>query len=102
MKILHSFGFGGSQVLAQGKKVTATVTEIKVCWWLKINTKPVRTNTWDGAVFPHMVHFEYEVNGKTYTGMRYWSWRLTPPARGAAIEIRYDPDDPAHYALDPR
>ncbi|MBE5770679.1 MAG: hypothetical protein E7336_04830 [Clostridiales bacterium] len=102
MKCLYPFGFGGARVLKDGKETTATVTDVKVCWWLKINTKPIRANAWDGAVFPHMVHFRYTVNGVSYTGKRYWPWRLTPPGRGEELTISFDPARPGHYALVPR
>ena len=102
MKFLYPFGFGSAQILRNGKETTATITDVKVCWWLKINTKPIRTNPWDGAVFPHMVHFQYTVDGKSYTGKHYWSWRLTPPARGQDLQIYFDPENPEHYALIPR
>ena len=47
-------------------KTTGTVLAVRTQWWLKINTKPVRTGPLDGAIFPHIIKVQYTVNGKTY------------------------------------
>ena len=42
------------------KETTGTVVAVSKQWWLKVNTKPIRTvGPLDGAVFPHIVKVKY-------------------------------------------
>ena len=99
MSVLHMLGFGEKKVFAQNASVPGRITAVKKCWWLKVNTKPVRRDMWDGAKFPHIAEFTYEVDGKAYTGKRWISYDDMPPAVGAAIKVYYDRNDPAKYAV---
>ena len=67
--------------------------------WLKVNTKPVRRNMFDGALFPHIIHFTYCVNEQTYTGKRYVNWNKQCPMKGEKITVYYEPDRPDKYAV---
>ena len=102
MKFLLYFGVGGKKIMAQNRCCSATVTRVATCYWLKINTKPLRKHAWDGAVHPHMVSFEYEVNGQRYSGKRYFSWTIKPPVPGCCLTVYYDEANPARFALDPK
>ena len=48
------------------KKTTATVISVKKQWWLKVNTKPFRHGTLDGALFPHIIRVAYVVDGREF------------------------------------
>lgn len=101
MKIFRIFGFGGRQIIACGQWIPGRITDVKECLWMKINTKPIRAHAWDGAVYPHMVSFEYAVDGHSFIGRRYWPWTLSVPAKGTCIRVFYDPRDPARWAIEP-
>ncbi|MBE5782730.1 MAG: sugar ABC transporter permease [Clostridiales bacterium] len=102
MRQLLSFGIGEKKIMAQGRSCAGAVTQVSPCYWLKVNTKPIRAHAWDGAVYPHMVSFQYEVNGCAYTGKRYYSWTIRPPVKGSRITVYYDEKDPSRYAVLPK
>ena len=95
---LRMFGIGVSNTIA-GEQTEGTVIDVKPCWWLKVNTKPVRRNLFDGAVFPHIIHFTYCVNGQTYTGKRYVNWNKHCPIKGEKITVYYETNKPDTYAV---
>ena len=61
------------------KETIGTVLSVAKQWWLKVNTKPVRTGSLDGAAFPHIVKVKYVVDGNIYT-KRKWigAWKAVP------------------------
>ena len=104
MHILLLFGLGGARRMAADHWTQGTVTESKTCWWHKVNTKPARKHALDGAVFPHIIAFQYTVDGKTYQGKRYVPPRYaagfdTSPKPGDGIRVWYDPGRPERYAV---
>ena len=101
MNILSTFGLSKGRTSACREIVNGCVTKVTVCYWLKINTKPIRSSAWDGSIYPHMVHFQYTVNGQSYSGKRYWPWRLSPPAVGDVIPDFYDPENAEKWAIHP-
>ena len=42
MNILGFFGVGGDKIRANNCGVPGTVRDVSRCWWITINTKPVR------------------------------------------------------------
>ena len=96
--ILRMFGFGVTGAVA-GEKTEGVVTQVKTCWWLKVNTKAVRRNMFDGAVFPHIIHFVYTVDGQTYRGKRYVNWNKRCPQKEEKLTVYYEKEDPAKYAV---
>ena len=99
MNLLRCFGIGSNRIIGDGITVTGTVIKQSVCWWLKVNTKPVRKHAWDGAVFPHIITFSYQIDGIGYTGSRFVHWNLRCPVVGEHITIYYDRCDPQKYAV---
>ena len=95
---LRMFGIGVTNAIA-GEKTEGVVAEVKTCWWLKVNTKAVRWGTFDGAVFPHIIVFEYTVQAQTYRGKRYINWNKSCPQKGEKLTVYYEKDDPAKYAV---
>lgn len=71
-------------------KTTGTVIAVKKLWWIKVNTKPVRTHALDGAVFPHIITVKYTVNGFEYIRKKFLRARFTPPKPGDTIIIYYN------------
>ena len=99
MSILTTFGVGEQKLFSEGKPVQGVVTGVKECRWLKVNTKPVRTSGMDGAKFPHIVSFRYEVEGRQYTGSRYVSWSARCPNVQEQIAVYVDGTNPAKCAV---
>ena len=95
---LRMFGIGVSDAITDGQ-TEGVITDVKTCWWLKVNSKPVRRNMFDGALFPHIIHFTYCVNEQTYTGKRYVNWNKQCPMKGEKITVYYEPDRPDKYAV---
>ncbi len=95
---LIMFGIGVTDAIA-GEQTTGVVTEVKRCWWLKVNTKAFRQNMFDGALFPHIIHFTYSVYGQTYTGKRYVNWNKRCPVKGEKLTVHYEKSSPQKYAV---
>lgn len=71
-----------------------TVLSVAKQWWLKVNTKPVRIGTLDGATFPHIIKVQYVVDDNTYT-KRKWIGAGTPvPAVGSNLTVLYCTEKP--------
>lgn len=98
MNLFRLFGIGSDAILGKGHSVTGQVTQVSRCWWLTVNTKPVRRFSGDGAVYPYIITFDYQVDGTAYRGKRYIPIRYRVPQKGESIEVFYDPKDPKKYA----
>ena len=98
MKLLRMFSIGADSILSKGHSVQTTVSNVYRCWWLRINTKPVRRFSGDGAIYPHIISFTYEVDGTTYEGKLWIPVRYRVPAKGETIAVYYDPEKPGNYA----
>ena len=72
------------------KETTGTVVAAKKQWWLKVNTKPVRTHALDGAVFPYIIKVTYTADGREFTkGKWIHAGRPVPPV-GSSVKVVYD------------
>ena len=98
MKLLRMFSIGADAILSKGRSVQTTVSNVYRCWWLRINTKPVRRFSGDGAIYPHIISFTYEADGTTYEGKLWIPVRCRVPAKGETIAVYYDPEKPGNYA----
>ena len=99
MSILSCFGFGEKRILNDGYTAVGVITSVKKCWWLKVNQKAIRLYALDGAVFPHIIRFTYQVDGKEYSGSRYISWTADCPLIQEEITVYYSKENPSKYAL---
>ena len=98
MNIFRLLGICGSTIRAAGSSVPGTITAVSRCWWLKINTKPVRRFSGDGAVYPSIITFSYQVDSIPYEGKLYIPYRFRVPQAGETIDVYYDPANPTKYA----
>ena len=89
------------KIVSENKKTTGTITAVKTCWWIKINTKAARLHALDGAKFPHIIYFTYTVNGAAYQGSSCVDWHLRCPNKGETVTVFYGKNDPAQYAVSP-
>ena len=98
MNILRIFGVGAKKIFAKNCSTAGTVTDVSRCWWLTVNTKPVRRFSGDGAVYPNIITFSYRVDNIPYTGKLYIPIRCRVPQKGENISVCYDPESPKRYA----
>lgn len=87
------------KMIAADHKTTGTITAVKTCWWIKVNTKAFRRHALDGAKFPHIIYFTYTVNGAAYQGSSCIDWHLRCPYKGETVTVFYDKSDPAKYTV---
>lgn len=80
-------------------KTTGTVISVAKQWWLKVNTKPVRTHALDGAVFPHIIKVQYTVGESTYTRKKWIRAGQPVPAVGSSLTVLYRSDKPANAKI---
>ena len=77
------------------KQTTGIVIAATKQWWLKVNKKPMRLHTLDGAEFPHIIKIEYTVDGQTYTKRKWISTGNPVPKVGNDVQIMYNSDNPS-------
>lgn len=99
MSWLNVLGFGTKSLLSSGRKIQSVVEEVKTLWWIKVNTKPVRVDGMEGAIFPGFIRFSYSVEGIKYKGSRVISPYKRCPIKGEKIDVFYDADKPSSYAV---
>ena len=63
-------------------------------WWLKVNTKPVRLHTLDGAVFPYIIKVQYTVNGVEYIKRKWIKAGEPVPQPGSFVKLVYSESNP--------
>ena len=70
------------------KETTAKVISVSKQKWIKINTKPIRKNSSDSAIYPHIIKISYNVGGKEYIKRKFigagWSCQI----RAATAAVR--------------
>jgi hypothetical protein len=76
------------------QETTGVVISVAKQWWLKVNTKVVRTHALDGAVFPHVIKVRYAVDGVDYTKRKWIGAGCAVPAIGSTVTVIYDADRP--------
>ncbi len=64
-------------------------------WWFKVNTKPIRMETMDGAIFPYVIKIQYTVNGTDYIKRQWISAGKQVPAIGSSVKLIYNADKPS-------
>ena len=83
------------RIIEQNNIAKGTIQKVRKCWWIKVNTKPVRMHALDGAIFPYIMTFTYEVDGIQYKKRKYIG--LRPDAIGifGNVDVYYDKDKPS-------
>ena len=82
------------------KKTVGTILSVRRQWWLKINTKPIRTHALDGATFPHIVKVKYTV-GECELVRSKWIGAGAPcPKVGDQIMVVYREEKPTKFRLE--
>ncbi|MBO5035713.1 MAG: sugar ABC transporter permease [Clostridia bacterium] len=81
------------------KETKGVVLSAKKQWWLKVNTKAMRSGALDGATFPHIVKILYTVDGKEYIGRKWLNARVRCPAVGESVTVSYREDKPSKFSI---
>lgn len=77
------------------QRIKGTVLSATKQWWLKINTKPIRTHALDGAIFPYIIKVQYTVGEKTYTRLKWLSAGQPVPSVGSTVDIVFSDNKPS-------
>lgn len=81
------------------EKTIGTVIKVYQCWWIKVNTKPIRAHAWDGAMFPHIITIQYEVDGQTYTKKKFLHYNVPCPTVNSKLYVYYTQEKPTKISL---
>lgn len=100
MGIFKMHGKKEKAIIATGCCTQGKVIKAEAMWYIKINTKPVRSGPFDGALFPHRIIFTYEVDGQKYAGRKLLPYYEKAPHEGEDIKVFYDPQDPRKCAVE--
>ena len=76
-------------------EVTGTVISASRQWWLKVNTKPIRMGTMDGATFPYIIKIKYTVNGMDFIKKQWIGAGEPVPDVGSPVRLSYDENKPS-------
>lgn len=77
------------------KQTEGIVVSVKKQWWLKINSKQLRTGPLDGATFPYIIKVKYTVDGNEYIKWKWISAGLPVPKAGSVVQVLYNSDKPS-------
>lgn len=91
------FGLGAKRIVDLNVQAVGVVTDVRTCWWLRVNTAPIRTAA--GSRYPHIVRFTYLADGRQYSASRILNWQNNPPAVGRKFRLFYDPKNPRKFAI---
>lgn len=76
------------------KEIRGRVISATKQWWLKVNRKPIRMGTLDGAEFPYIIKVEYTVNGDSYKKLKWIGAGKDVPAVGSEVMVEYNEANP--------
>ena len=84
---------GGKQIMSNEETI-GKIIKVKKLWWLKINKKPIRTTSLDGAIFPSSLQVQYSVNENEYVGKKIVAWDESLTQVGQDVIVSYNEDKP--------
>ncbi len=84
---------GGKQIMSNEETI-GKIIKVKKLWWLKINKKPIRTTSLDGAIFPSSLQVQYSVNDNEYIGKKIVAWDDSLTQVGQDVVVLYNEDKP--------
>lgn len=80
-------------------ETTGTVIAAKKLWWFKVNTKPIRAHSMDGAIFPYKITVQYTVNGCTYLKKKWIKAGNPVPPIGTHFPVVCCADNPKRASV---
>ncbi len=81
------------------KETTAKVISVSKQKWIKINTKPIRKNSSDSAIYPHIIKISYNVDGNEYIKRKFIGAGYPVPSVGSHIKVIYDENKPSKVKI---
>ena len=81
-------------------KTMGTVLSVKTQWWLKVNTKPIRTHALDGAIFPHIIKVKYVVDGNEIIKRKWLGAAMKCPSVNEKVTVIYQVNKPTKFRLE--
>ena len=87
------------KIIEQNNIAKGTIQKVTKCWWIKVNQKPVRLHSLDGATFPHIMTFTYEVDGVQYKKRKYIGLRTDTIGIFGNVDVYYDKSKPTRCAI---
>ena len=87
------------RIIEQNNIAKGTIQKVTKCWWIKVNTKPVRMHALDGITFPHIMTFTYEVDGIQYKKRKYIGLRADAIGIFGNVDVYYDKDKPSRCEI---
>lgn len=85
--------------ISNENRTNGKIEKVTKCWWIKVNEKPVRLHSLDGAAFPHIMTFTYEVDGVQYKKRKYIGLRIDTIGIFGNVDVYYDKDKPSKCAI---
>jgi hypothetical protein len=82
------------------KRTIGAVLSVKRQWWLKVNTKPIRMGTMDGAAFPHVIRVKYTAEGREIIKRKWLGAGVEPPQVNSQITVIYREEKPTRCRLE--
>ena len=76
------------------EETVGKIIKVKKLWWLKINKKPIRATSLDGAIFPLSLQVQYSVNDNEYVGKKIVTWDDSLTQVGQDVIVSYKEDKP--------
>ena len=76
------------------EETVGKIIKVKKLWWLKINKKPIRTTSLDGAIFPSSLQVKYSVNDNEYIGKKVVVWEDSETQIGSDVIVSYNEEKP--------
>lgn len=64
-------------------------------WWIKINTKVLRTSPLDGATFPYLIKIKYKVNDNYYIKNKLVYWPNDEINIQDKVSVTYNKNKPS-------
>ena len=87
------------KIIEQNNVTKGTIQKVTKCWWIKVNQKPARLHSLDGATFPHIMTFTYEVDGVQYKKRKYIGLRTDTIGIFGNVDVYYDKSKPTRCAI---
>ena len=87
------------EIIKQNNLTKGKIEKVTKCWWIKVNTKPVRMSGLDGALFPYLMKVSYTVNGKKYKKTKYIGLRKDLIGIFGTVNVYYDEKKPSKCAI---
>ena len=99
MGLLNMFGGDAERIISLDTKTVGIVTDVRECWWLGGGSAPAMADGFVSEPAPHLIYFEYSVEGKRYSGSRFVGSDGRFPDIGEELTVFYDPENPRNYAI---